>query len=140
MPTAAAHSSRAPAPAVAVGVRRGNQRFDPRIRTMVVDDEVTSRGLVARALGAHPDVFVVATSAGLAHAVQTAARVPLDAIVLDTEMPGTDAIVALESMIARQAPGLSVVMSTAATTTGAGIALQALQQVDCLHLVAREQS
>lgn len=55
---------------------------------MAVHDNVAARGLMARALGTQPDIFVVASSASGASAIQTAARLPLDAVVVDTEIPG----------------------------------------------------
>lgn len=68
------------------------------IRILVVDDHPVVRdGLVAM-LGTQPDFLVVGEASNGAEAVQKAAALQPDVVLLDLEMPGMDGVAALHAL------------------------------------------
>lgn len=98
---------------------------DPRIRVLVVDDSVVVRMLVAEALHADPDLEL----AGLANngkvALDKAAVVNPDVVVLDVEMPVMDGLETLKELRARD-KRLPVVMFSTLTARGTSTTVEAL--------------
>ena len=98
---------------------------DQRIRVLVVDDSVVVRMLVAEALNADPDLEL----AGLAHngkaALDKAAVVKPDVVVLDVEMPVMDGLETLKELRARD-KRLPVVMFSTLTARGTSTTVEAL--------------
>ncbi len=88
-------------------------RQDPPFRILVVEDDDAARLAIARGLA--PDYAVVVASDGV-EGLETASRLPFDAIVADIAMPGLDGI----SMVQRirdgeKGPAIPVVFLTGET-------------------------
>src|SRR3954447_11082847 len=79
----------------------GSTRQEP-LRVMVVDDSVVIRGLIARWVGAEPDMVVAASLRTGLDAVNQIERVNPDVAVLDIEMPELDGISALPQRWAKK--------------------------------------
>lgn len=62
------------------------------IRVLIVDDEAPTRVRLRQLLAAHPDIEVAAEAANGPEAMQLAAELCPDAILLDIEMPGCTGI------------------------------------------------
>jgi DNA-binding NarL/FixJ family response regulator len=85
------------------------------IRILVADDHPVVRdGLVAM-LSTQPDFQVVAEASSGQEAVEKAAALQPDVVLLDLEMPGMDGVEALKSLHARQ-PALRALVFTAFDT------------------------
>ena len=97
------------------------------IRVMVVDDSAVVRGFIVRILEAEPGIDVVATCANGQIAVQQAARLALDVIILDVEMPVMDGLTAVPKLLAAN-PHARIVMASTLTQRNAGVSLEALQR------------
>ena len=92
---------------------------------MVVDDSVVIRGLIARWIGAEPDMVVAASLRTGLEAVQQIERVNPDVAVLDIEMPELDGISALPKLLAKKRD-LVVIMASTLTRRNAEISFKAL--------------
>jgi two-component system chemotaxis response regulator CheB len=92
---------------------------------MVVDDSAVVRGFIVRMLESDSRIAVVATCSNGQIAVQQAAKLALDVIVLDIEMPVMDGITALPKLIAAN-PHARIVMASTLTQRNATISLEAL--------------
>ncbi len=92
---------------------------------MVVDDSAVVRGYIVRILEAEPGIDVVATCANGQIAVQQAARLALDVIILDVEMPVMDGLTAVPKLLAVN-PHARIVMASTLTQRNAGVSLEAL--------------
>ena len=97
------------------------------IRVMVVDDSAVVRGFIVRILEAEPGIDVVATCSNGQIAVQQAARLVLDVIILDVEMPVMDGLTAVPKLLAAN-PQARIVMASTLTQRNAGVSLEALQR------------
>jgi two-component system chemotaxis response regulator CheB len=95
------------------------------VRVMVVDDSAVVRGFIVRMLESDSRIAVVATCSNGQIAVQQAAKLALDVIVLDIEMPVMDGITALPKLIAAN-PHARIVMASTLTQRNATISLEAL--------------
>jgi DNA-binding NarL/FixJ family response regulator len=82
-----------------------------RIRVLLADDEQLLRAGVRLVLRHAEDIEVVAEAGDGAEAVEQACRLPVDVVLLDIRMPGTDGLTAVEQ-ITRRAPAVKVVMLT----------------------------
>ena len=92
---------------------------------MVVDDSVVIRGLIARWIGAEPDMVVAASLRTGLEAVQQLDRIKPDVAVLDIEMPELDGISALPQMLAKKRD-LIIIMASTLTRRNAEISFKAL--------------
>jgi pilus assembly protein CpaE len=80
-----------------------------RIRVLIVDDISETRDHLAKLLGFEPDMEVVGTASSGAEAIDQAARILPDVVLMDINMPDMDGITATERLSA-QVPGAAVVM------------------------------
>jgi two-component system chemotaxis response regulator CheB len=92
---------------------------------MVVDDSVVIRGMIARWIGAEPDMQVTASLRTGLDAVNQLERINPDVAVLDIEMPDLDGISALPLLLARKRD-LIVIMASTLTRRNAEISFKAL--------------
>ena len=95
------------------------------IRVMVVDDAVVVRGLLARWIEAEADFKLVATLRSGREAIEQMERCEPDVVILDVDMPDTDGITALPSLL-KQRRDLVVIMASTLTRRNAEISLRAL--------------
>ncbi len=109
-----------PAPAI---IRQ--QDKTAAIRVMVVDDSAVVRGLIVRILEADPCITVVATCSNGMVAVQQAARVKPDVIVLDVEMPVMDGLTAVPNLLQID-PSVRIIMASTLTQRNAQVSMDAL--------------
>ncbi len=104
---------------------------DPRtvaprqIRLMIVDDSIVVRSIFARLRDAHPEFSIVATAATADQALERLATISVDIILLDLEMPGTDGLTALPTLLERSR-GARVLIVSAAAADGANATVRAL--------------
>jgi pilus assembly protein CpaE len=80
-----------------------------RIRVLIVDDIPETRDHLSKLLGFEPDVEVVGAAASGAEAIEQAAKLQPDVILMDINMPDMDGITATERLSA-EVPGAAVVM------------------------------
>ena len=104
-----------------------NPVVDPAasIRVLVVDDSAVVRGLIAKNLKEDPAIEVVGTAANGQLALDALARMPVDVVVLDIEMPVMDGLTALAQITANY-PATRVIMASTLTLRNAEISLKAL--------------
>jgi two-component system chemotaxis response regulator CheB len=96
-----------------------------QIRVMVVDDSAIVRGFVTRILEETQGITVVATCSNGQAAVQQAARLALDVIVLDIEMPVMDGLTAVPKILEAN-PNARIVMASTLTQRNASVSLDAM--------------
>jgi len=80
-----------------------------RIKVLIVDDIPETRDHLSKLLGFESDVEVVGAAAGGPEAVQMAAALKPDVVLMDINMPGMDGITATEKLAA-EVPTASVIM------------------------------
>ncbi len=80
-----------------------------QIRVLIVDDILETRDHLTKLLGFEKDVEVVGAAASGAEALEMAARMLPDVVLMDINMPEMDGIAATELLMAR-VPSASVVM------------------------------
>jgi pilus assembly protein CpaE len=80
-----------------------------RIKVLIVDDIPETRDHLSKLLGFESDVEVVGTAAGGAEAIEQAALIKPDVVLMDINMPGMDGITATEKLAA-DVPTAAVVM------------------------------
>jgi DNA-binding NarL/FixJ family response regulator len=81
------------------------------VRTLVVDDHPIVRQGLAALLGTTPDFEVVGQAADGVEAVELAARLRPDLVLMDLRMPRLDGVAATEAVL-REVPGARVVVLT----------------------------
>src|SRR6266704_3587907 len=96
-----------------------------KLRVMVVDDSVVIRGMIARWIGAEPDMEVTASLRTGLDAVNQLERINPDVAVLDIEMPELDGISALPKLLAKKRD-LVIIMASTLTRRNAEISFKAL--------------
>src|SRR4249920_860407 len=96
-----------------------------KLRVMVVDDSVVIRGMIARWIGAEPDMVVAASLRTGLDAVNQIERINPDVAVLDIEMPELDGISALPRLLAKKRD-LIIIMASTLTRRNAEISFKAL--------------
>lgn len=96
-----------------------------KIKIMIVDDSVVIRGLIGRWLDALPDMDVVARCRNGQDAVEQAARIKPDVVILDIEMPVMDGLTALPKIL-EVSPSSRVLMASTLTRRNASISIKAL--------------
>lgn len=94
-------------------------------RVMVVDDSIIIRTVLARIIGQQPDLKVVSKSSSAELALKELAKIDVDVILLDLEMPGMGGLGALPKILA-SAPKAQVLVVSSLTEDGAEHTLQAL--------------
>src|SRR4051794_23412998 len=80
-----------------------------RIKVLIVDDIPETRDHLSKLLGFESDVEVVGAAAGGPEAIQLAASVKPDVVLMDINMPGMDGITATEKLAA-EVPTAAVIM------------------------------
>jgi pilus assembly protein CpaE len=80
-----------------------------RIKVLIVDDIPETRDHLTKLLGFESDVEVVGAAAGGPEAVEMAASVKPDVVLMDINMPGMDGITATEKLAA-EVPTAAVIM------------------------------
>lgn len=95
------------------------------MRVLLVDDSSVSRALMGRWIEDGGAVIAGAVSNGRA-AIDAVARLGVDVVVLDIEMPELDGLSALPGLLAA-APGVQVLMASSLSEQGAEVTLQALR-------------
>ena len=68
-------------------------------RVMVVDDSLIIRTVLARIIGQQPDLEVVSKSSSAELALKELAKIEVDVILLDLEMPGMGGLGALPKIL-----------------------------------------
>lgn len=96
-----------------------------KARVLVVDDAAVFRRLLTDTLSADPELEVAAAAVNGRAALDKLATTPVDAVVLDVEMPELDGIATLKEL-RRRHPRLPVVMFSTLTERGAEATLDAL--------------
>lgn len=94
-------------------------------KVMVVDDSAVIRGFITRMLESEPDFKVVATAPNGEIAVKSVARIEVDVVILDIEMPVMDGMTALP-LILKANPGVKVLIASTLTRRNASISIKAL--------------
>jgi two-component system, chemotaxis family, protein-glutamate methylesterase/glutaminase len=95
------------------------------LRVLLVDDSALLRRAMMSVLKAHAEIEVVAAVADGAAALSKLSEMPVDAVVLDVEMPGMNGLETLER-IRQKDERLPVVMFSALTERGAEVTVRAL--------------
>ncbi len=98
-----------------------------RIRVLVVDDSFVVRRVVTEELMAQPDIEVAGSAATGRIALEKAAQLDPDMVILDIEMPEMDGLTAL-SHLRRSHPRTKVIMFSSLTELGAAATLEALSR------------
>ena len=80
-----------------------------RIKVLIVDDIPETRDHLSKLLGFESDVEVVGAAPGGPEAIEMAAAVKPDVVLMDINMPGMDGITATEKLAA-EVPNVSVIM------------------------------
>ena len=89
------------------------------IRVLVVDDSAFMRKLISEILSSEPDIDVVATARNGRDALDKLARLQVDVVTLDVEMPVMDGITTLEHIMKTRP--IPVVMLSSLTKRGSEI-------------------
>src|SRR5918992_18504 len=82
-----------------------------RIRIIIVDDIPETREHLTKLLGFESDIEVVGTAASGAEALDVAARLAPDVVLMDINMPGMDGIATTEQLSSRVPTAAIVMMS-----------------------------
>lgn len=103
-----------------------------KVRTLIVDDSPTIRGIITRVLSADPEIEVVGAAGDPLEAREAIKALSPDVITLDVEMPKMTGIEFLEKIM-RLRP-MPVIMVSTLTQAGADISLEALElgAFDCV--------
>lgn len=95
-------------------------------RVMICDDSAVIRSAISRILESDPGITVLSRVANGQLAIEAVARIAVDVLVLDIEMPVLDGLSALPLLL-RADPGLRIIMASTLTLRGADIAMRALR-------------
>ncbi len=95
-------------------------------RVMICDDSAVIRSAITRILESDPGITVLSRVANGQLAIEAVARIAVDVLVLDIEMPVLDGLSALPLLL-RADPGLRIIMASTLTLRGADIAMRALR-------------
>jgi two-component system, chemotaxis family, protein-glutamate methylesterase/glutaminase len=98
---------------------------DPPIRLMIVDDSAVARAVLSRILGSFADFAVVAQAADARTALGVLAKMSVDIVLLDVEMPGASGLEALPQIIAAGC-GARVLIVSSMAEDGAEVTVRAL--------------
>ena len=97
-------------------------------RVLVVDDSVVVRQVLSRALEAEPGLELAGVAANGRIAIEKLARLDLDAVLLDLDMPEMNGFETLAS-IRRTHPALPIIVFSHLTSEGATATLDALAEI-----------
>lgn len=100
-------------------------RRTPTIRVLIVDDSITARTAMARAVEASGEVAVIGTASSAEVALQLLQLSRVDVILLDLEMPGMGGLKALPRLI-EASHGAEILVVSSLATAGAEPTLAAL--------------
>jgi two-component system, chemotaxis family, protein-glutamate methylesterase/glutaminase len=100
--------------------------MEDKLRVLVVDDTVTYRSIISKALGAIPGLEVVGVAANGKIALQKIEQFRPDLLTLDVEMPEIDGLEVLRRLRAAKSE-LGVIMLSGATTEGTKATVEALE-------------
>jgi len=92
-----------------------------KIRVLIVDDIQETRDHLTKLLGFEKDVEVVGAAASGADALDMAARLLPDVVLMDINMPEMDGIAATELLMARVPTAAVVMMSSRAKRTTSAV-------------------
>ncbi|ABC64342.1 protein-glutamate methylesterase [Erythrobacter litoralis HTCC2594] len=95
------------------------------VRVMIVDDSITARAALARAIDSSGTAKVVGTASSAEVALQLLREQRVDVILLDLEMPGMGGLEALPRLIEASA-GAQILVVSSLTTAGAEPTLAAM--------------
>jgi two-component system, chemotaxis family, protein-glutamate methylesterase/glutaminase len=95
------------------------------IRLMIVDDSPIARAVLSRMLSPYKEFEVVALAGGAGEALDALKTVPVDIVLLDVEMPGTNGLEALPEIL-RLGRGAKVLIVSSLAEDGAEAAVKAL--------------
>lgn len=93
---------------------------------MIVDDSIVARAVLTRMLEAEPDIRVVAQAGNGAGALALLEREPVDAILLDLEMPGQSGLEALPALLEKSGDAPVLIVS-GACQRGATASIEAMR-------------
>lgn len=96
-----------------------------KIRVLVVDDSAVVRQQVRKWLADAPDIEVAGIASDGRRAVDEVARLQVDLVLLDIEMPGMGGLEALR-ILREKAPRLPVIIFSSLTQRGGAVTLEAL--------------
>jgi two-component system chemotaxis response regulator CheB len=96
-----------------------------KIGVLIVDDSAFARLVIAKNLGADPDIEILGTAKDGLDALEKIKIMKPDVVTLDVEMPKLDGISAMERIMA-ECP-VPVVMLSALTAQGAEVTIKALE-------------
>ncbi|WP_348636250.1 chemotaxis-specific protein-glutamate methyltransferase CheB [Sphingomonas sp. LaA6.9] len=106
--------------------KRPDTEAEPRkIRLMIVDDSAVARAVLARMISTNPAFEIVDQVASAQEALDSLARVQVDVILLDIEMPGRNGIAALPELI-EKSDGARILIVSALAEEGAAATIEAL--------------
>ena len=108
------------------------------IRVLIVDDSAVIRGLITKSLEQEPDIVVAGTAMNGERALSWMESNPVDAVILDVEMPVMDGLTALQK-IQIDFPDVQVIMASGLTSKGAETTVKALS-LGAVGCVAKPQT
>jgi two-component system chemotaxis response regulator CheB len=95
------------------------------LRVLIVDDSAVTRCVIARIVDAIPTYEVIAAVGSIAQALAVLGDRPVDLILLDINLPGTDGLTGLPALTAL-APDARVIVLSGSCTAGSPTALHAM--------------
>ena len=98
---------------------------EPTLRVLIVDDSAVTRCVLARIVDTLPDARGVAAVGGIAPAIAVLRERPIDLILLDINLPGTDGLSGLPDLFT-VAPDARVIILSGECADGSPVALHAL--------------
>jgi two-component system, chemotaxis family, protein-glutamate methylesterase/glutaminase len=95
------------------------------IRLLIVDDSLVIRTILGRLLGEREEFEIAGSVGSVAHALQVLGRERVDIILLDLQLPDTDGLAGLPSLLAAGA-GARVLIVSSLTGEGAAASVRAM--------------
>lgn len=97
----------------------------PRVRVLIIDDSIVARSVLGRMVEASGRFTVAAGFASVSSALHWLGDNEVELILLDIEMPGTNGLTALPSIL-QAAGGAKVLVVSSSADEGAAVSIQAL--------------